>query len=88
MPVNNNYITYSTAFTNTEITSAIAAIESATLGMNRDLLIVASMVLVLCLSDPSIIQDAGRLRNAIDNLSHQICFVVSGTDKIDPKDMN
>ena len=82
------YITYNTAYSHKEITDTVARIEEATTGIHKDLLIVSSMVLILCLSDPSIIEDSTRFRRAIDNLSHQICFIVSDTGAIDPKDMN
>lgn len=84
----SSYITYPTAFSNDAIANTVSAIEKATVNVKRDLLIVALMVLLLGLSDGTIIKDESRFRKAIEDLSHQVCFIVSGTADIDPKDMN
>ena len=82
------YITYPTQYSNIEIANAVAKLEAGTTGVKKDLLIVALMVMVLGFSDGSIIKDEARLRKGLEDLSHQVAFIVSGTNNIDPKDMN
>lgn len=81
-------ITYSTQYSNIEIANAVAKLEAGTTGVKKDLLIVSLMVMILGLSDGSIIKDELRLRKGLQDLSYQISFIVSGINQIDPKDMN
>ena len=82
------YITCPTQYSNIEIANAVAKLEAGTTGVKKDLLIVALMVMVLGFSDGSIIKDESRLRKSLEDLSYQVAFIVSGTNNIDPKDMN
>ena len=61
--------------------------ENATVGVKRDLVIMASIALALGKSDPEIVEDTERFHLAMDSISQAICFnVMSKGFKL--KDLN
>lgn len=81
-------IEYSVQYPNTSIGAVAAMIEKATVAVERDLLIVTMLVMILCLSDPELPQDPGRLENALDSVSKHIIWTLNSETPEDPKDFN
>ena len=86
--IQNNFYTTSTAqFSNEQLAEAVRRMENATIGIKRDLVIMASIALALGKSDPEIVEDTERFHLAMDSISQAICFnVMSKGFKV--KDLN
>ena len=82
-----NYDTYTAQFTNEQLAEVVRRMENSTVGVKRDLVIMASIALALGKSDPEIMSDMGRFHLAMDSISQAICFNVT-MKGVDLKDMN
>jgi hypothetical protein len=70
----------------------IARLEDASIGYDRDLVVVALVAYALCLQDPDLSRNATRFQDALDSVSNHICWVLQGASvgnpNLDPKLMN
>ncbi|MGE3341537.1 MAG: hypothetical protein AB7J46_06610 [Candidatus Altimarinota bacterium] len=71
------YETYQTSYTNEELSEVIRKMEYATMGIERDLVIVGAIALALGKSDPDIFDDTDRFNDALDSVSQAVCFNIS-----------
>lgn len=85
-------VSYPVQYSNQEIAATIARIEDVTVGEDRDLVVVALVVMAMCLMDPDLSKDSTRFQDALDSVSQHICWVLQAgsptAPKIDPKLMN
>lgn len=72
---------------NGDLVRVLGKLERATIGEESDNVIVGCLALAYCLSDPTISSDEEKFRNAIDDTSRYICWVLS-QKAIDPKQAN
>lgn len=85
---NKEFTTYSVKFANSDISSVMGRLERAVLGVDRDLVIVASLILAIGLSDHEILKNDERLRATVDSLSDHLCWLVRMPQESNLKDGN
>ena len=79
---------YSVKCSNRDVSAVISRIERAVLGVDRDLIIVAALVLAIGLSDHDILKSDERLRSTLDSLSDHLCWLVGLSPEVKPEEAN
>ena len=83
-----NHNSYNVKFSTNSAAAIIDRIERAVVGVDKDLVILASLLLAIGKSSPDAISDPKRLRSILDSLSEHLAWILSLPEEIDPKTAN
>ena len=80
---NKDFLTYDVRYSKGALAKIVGQLERSTIGVDRDLKIMAALSMAIGLSDPTLLQNPDRFSNMLNNLSQYLCWAIQLPETID-----